>query len=265
MQRPFIDINGNSYDSLEDIPEGAVFDKLDLSRECFTELPEKLATITVRNLNLEGCRDLTSLKGLPKGLKYLNCCLTGITSLEGLPEGLEWLSCWGTKITSLKGLPKTLKKLYCWKTRIKTLKKLYCWKTRITSLKGLPKGLKELDCSHTNINSFEWIPKGLDEIDFSVTPITSLKGLKEGLKVFRCIGTDVTSLEGCPKSVIKVDCRKCPNIKYIPDYISDKVFRTLLGEGGDLSRTIVAAGKVRWKMKNTKVALGAIKDRLVKR
>jgi len=227
MRRPFTDINGNSYDSLEDIPEGAVFDKLDLSRECFTELPKKLATITVRSLNLESCRDLTSLKGLPKGLKELDCNLTDITSLEGLPEGLEWLSCWGTKITSLKGLPKTVKKLSC-------------WKTRITSLKGLPKGLKELDCSHTNINSFEWVPKGLDEIDFSVTPITSLKGLKEGLKVFRCIGTDVTSLEGCPKSVEKIDCRKCGNIKYIPDYISDKA---IIG----LSKEEIAKCKADWK------------------
>ena len=166
------DINGKIH-SIYNIPEGTVFDNLDLSGMDFTELPD-LSKCTIKGkLDLRNCSNLTSLKGLPEGLRELNCSsCKSLRSLEGCPESVE-------------------------------------------------------------------------EIDLS-----------------EC---DSISLEGCPKGIKEILFFGSFKPKYIPDYISDKVFRTFLGEGGDLSRTIVAAGKVRWKMKNTKVALGAIKDRLVKR
>ena len=147
------DINGNEYNSLEDIPEGAVFDVLNLSREDFTELPEKLATLTVRTLRLDYCRNLTSLKGLPKGLENLNCSSTAITSLEGLSEGLKRLDCSHCyELTSLKGLPEGLTRLDC-------------RRTAITSLEGLPKSLKILECQDTDITSLEGVSKGIKSIE----------------------------------------------------------------------------------------------------
>ena len=68
----YIDINGNKYDGFWNIPEGAAFDMLDISWECFTELPKKLSTLTVRKFNCWGT-NIASLKGLPKGLKELIC------------------------------------------------------------------------------------------------------------------------------------------------------------------------------------------------
>jgi len=65
----------------------------------------------VTNLELNECKNLTSLEGLPDGLKSLTIegC-DGLTSLEGLPDGLRSLkvdSSFG--LTSLKGLPSGLK------------------------------------------------------------------------------------------------------------------------------------------------------------
>jgi len=110
MQTPSIDIYGNEYDTFENIPEGAVFDELDLFS---TELTEKLTTLTVRKLKfiqlLNDCddtdTDIPLFSVLPKGLKELDCSEASITSLKGLPEGLEKLDCRETNITSLEGLP----------------------------------------------------------------------------------------------------------------------------------------------------------------
>ncbi len=227
MRRPFKGVNGDRYYSLEDIPEGAMFNDINLSETDFAELPKVLSTLMIKALSIYRCVRITSLEGLPKGLEKLDCGATGITSLKGLSEGLKELYCWSTGITSFEGLPRSVEKLSC-------------WKTRITSLKGLPKGLKELDCSYTNITSLEWLPKGVEKLDCSSTLITSLKGLHEGLKELRCVNTNIVSLEGCPKSVEIIDCRKCCNIKYIPDYISDKA---IIG----LSKEEIAKCKANWK------------------
>ncbi len=109
---PLIDIYDIKYDGFWHIPEGAVFDVLDLSWERFTEFPRKLSTLTVRLLDCWGA-SITSLKGLPKGLKELVCSNTRITSLEGLPQGLKELHCCSTSITSLEGVPRGIKEIWC--------------------------------------------------------------------------------------------------------------------------------------------------------
>ena len=70
----FKDVNGNVYHSLNDIPKGAVFDRLDLSFMDFTELPRILATLKVRKLKIDNCTALETLKNLPRGLEWLDSC-----------------------------------------------------------------------------------------------------------------------------------------------------------------------------------------------
>jgi Leucine-rich repeat (LRR) protein len=57
---------------------------------------------------------LTTLEGLPEGLKNLNCSENHLTTLEGLPEGLKTLICSENHLTVLEGLPKELKMLICY-------------------------------------------------------------------------------------------------------------------------------------------------------
>ena len=268
MKKPFRDIYGNKYNSLEDIPEGSIFDKLNLSEMEFTELPEKLATITVRLLNLEECKSLTSLKGLPKGLKKLNCSDTSITSLEGLPEGLKEINCtFCNSLETLKGCPESVEKIkgsFCRSLKTlencpKGLKVLYCSRAPITSLKGLPQGLRVFECIDTNI-TLEGLPRGLKVLYCSCNKITSLKGVPNGIKIIYCkICANLTSLENVPKGIEKINCEGCNKIEYIPDYIPNKAIKGLPKEK-------IAECKANWKKEHErKLALERQKAEIVKR
>ena len=142
------DINGNLYD-IYNIPEGTVFDELDLSRMDFTELPKELATCTVKRLNISGCTYWNSFKNFPKGLEYLDCRYTGITSLEGCPKGLKKLDCSCTKIASLEGCSESVEDINC-------------SSTSISSLKGCPENATHVNCSGCpDLETLEGCPKGI--------------------------------------------------------------------------------------------------------
>jgi len=88
------DINGNLH-SIYNIPEGTVFENLDVSGVDFTELPASLAKCTVLGcFDCHDCAKLTSIKNLPKGIKKLDChnckCLL---SLEGCHKDVEVVNC----------------------------------------------------------------------------------------------------------------------------------------------------------------------------
>jgi len=146
------DINGNVY-NINDIPEGTVFDELDLSRMDFVELPEVLATCTVKKLYLTGCTYWNSFKNFPKGVEYLDCRYTGINSLKGCPaEALKKLDCSCTSIDSLEGCPKSVEDINC-------------SSTRITSLKGCPENVTHIDCSGCrDLGTFEGCSKKIKNI-----------------------------------------------------------------------------------------------------
>jgi len=145
------DIKGNLYD-IYNIPEGTVFEELDLSRMDFTELPKVLSTCMVKRLNISGCTYWNSFKNFPKGLEYLDCRYTGITSLKGCPEGLKNLDCSCTKIASLEGYPNSVEDINC-------------SSTSITSLKGCSKNVIHVDCSGcTDLESLEGCSKGVKSV-----------------------------------------------------------------------------------------------------
>ena len=238
--RVFKDVDGKEYDDITRIPEGAVFDELDLSGMDFTKLPEVLATCTVKKFVLHECNNLTSLEGCPKGIERFSCSFCdSLTSLEGSPEGVKEFHCENcASLSSLKGCPKSVKELWCnhnlkltsleglpegleyinleacanvtsLEGLPKGLEKLVCANTGITSLKGCPEEVKELFCGGcVSLTSFEGCPKGLKLLDLYQSPsLTSLKGIPEGIEEIylrKCY--NLTSLEGCPKSVKRIDC-----------------------------------------------------------
>ena len=88
------DINGNLH-SIYNIPEGTVFENLDVSGVDFTELPASLAKCTVLGcFDCHDCAKLTSIKNLPKGIKKLDChnCKR-LLSLEGCHKDVEVVNC----------------------------------------------------------------------------------------------------------------------------------------------------------------------------
>ena len=86
------DINGNLH-NINNIPDGTVFDELDLSGMDFTELPD-LSKCVIKKLIIRDCKNLTSLKNLPNYIKEIDCSgCSSLTSLEGCPKGVKRINC----------------------------------------------------------------------------------------------------------------------------------------------------------------------------
>ena len=110
-----VDVNGNWYSSIDSIPDGTEFKHLNLSYMDFDKIPEKIATLKVGKFVIENCPNLHNLENIPqKGLKEVYCSNSGISTLEGIPEGVRYIDCSFTPVTTLEHLPKEgLEKVVC--------------------------------------------------------------------------------------------------------------------------------------------------------
>lgn len=257
------DINGNVYD-LRHIPEGTVFDKLDLSYMEISELPASLASCKARVLITNGCDNLASFNNLPKGLEIVYCeSCNSLETLEGLPKDLKELYCSGCQnLYSLKGCPPNLKVFKCFncpKLRsldgcpegLEELNISGC--ESLLTLKGCPKSLKTIFCMDcTELQFLTGLPEGLENLYIrGCTSLKSLKGCPESVKQIDCTNcTSLESLEGCPKNIKQINCEGCTNLKYIPAYIPDKAIK-------GLDRSKIARCKLNWIIKQKKEAFKA--------
>jgi len=250
------DIQGNVHD-LRNIPEGTVFDTLDLSNMEIAELPASLANCKARKIIVNGCDNFSSFKNLPQGLEIVYCeSCNSLGTLEGLPKDLKELYCSGCQdLYSLKGCPPNLKVFKCFncpKLRslegcpegLEELNISGC--ESLLTLKGCPKSLKTLFCMDcTRLQFLTGLHEGLEHLCVrGCTSLKSLEGCPESVKQIDCTNcTSLESLEGCPNNIKEINCEGCTNLKYIPDYIPDEAIK-------GISKEKIAECKANWQEKN---------------
>ena len=114
--------------------------------------------------------DLSDLNGK---IETFNVSRTHLTSLKGLPAGVKMVVCDHNQLTSLEGLPAGIETVYC-------------DTNQLTSLKGLPSSVNTVDCSNNQLTSLEGLPAGLEVLICINNQLTSLKGLPAGVKMVDC-------------------------------------------------------------------------------
>lgn len=145
--------------------------KLDLSELKFAEFPEMPDDIV--HLDCSWNRELKSLKGLPKGLKKLECNGFPLKELIGLPEGLEYLHCDESDIEVFDKLPDS----------IRTIKNTYYY-SKLHTIKSLPLNLKELDLRYLRfLDKIECdFPPNLRKLHLQLTWIKTIPRLPDSLR-----------------------------------------------------------------------------------
>jgi len=208
------DINGKLHD-IYNIPEGTVFEDLDLSGMSFTELPASLANCTVKGrLICNGCISLKSLKNLPEGVKEVDCSnCTALDTLEGCTDSVEAIVCRGcTSLQSLKGCGKNVKRVDV------------SYSTSFTSFEGCPEDVKEINCNGcTALPSLKTCPRNVEILNISrCTSLPSLEDCPPNLKELYCYGCSFSSLKGCSENLEKlniVNCRSLTSLVGLPKSI----------------------------------------------
>jgi hypothetical protein len=114
---------------------------------------------------------LTEISALPESLMDLDLRQNAIRSVEGLPQGLKELNLSDNQIHALAELPKDLEILLCENNRMKTLK-----------LDGI-ENLRILKCGNNPLLVIESVPDTLQEFDSDTDVVTEIRRTdKEGVE-----------------------------------------------------------------------------------
>ena len=164
------------------------------------------------NVNIEGCNNLTNLKGFPtyvKGDIKINYN-PKLESLEGclIKETNGEFDCSKNKLTSLEGGPKIVEMSYdCIDNQLTTLKGcpekigsgFHAGSNKLTEIDFCPKECRVANFSNNyNLISIKKFPEKCIRVDFSWTKLLSLKGLEnvEGLEEVYVANSPLVSIFG---------------------------------------------------------------------
>jgi hypothetical protein len=162
-----------------------------LARLQIKELPEGIPD-EIEQMNCGGNFALTSLKGLPKGLKRLKYTGYPLKEFNDLPDGLEYLEANGSKIEILDNIPNSVKKIDI----------TYYSKLRI--IKSLPSELKELNLSQaTDLEEIQCdFPLKLRVLNMDLTYIEKIPTLPDSLTKFDIsINCKIQELPNLPQNL----------------------------------------------------------------
>lgn len=131
-------------------------------------------------------------------IQYIDIEKGKVTSITGLPKGLRSLSCSGNLLVEVRELPAALIDLdleYNHLTSIDLSKQVQLEVLRVshnqlTTIKNLPKSLATLKCDHNKLPRLDL--RGLDRLDHlhvSNNPITIIENLPEGISDFQMENT----------------------------------------------------------------------------
>jgi transcription elongation factor Elf1 len=134
--------------------------------------------------------NITSLKGVPKGVTKLVCASNYLTEINSLPDSLVDLDLRQNAIKSVEGLPQGLKELNLSDNQIhalaelpKDLEVLRCENNRMKTLKldGI-ENLRILKCGNNPLLVIESVPDTLQEFDTDTDVVTEIRRTdKEGI------------------------------------------------------------------------------------
>jgi hypothetical protein len=127
------------------------------------------------------------------GITALSFSSGNITSIKGIPKGLTKLVCAENYLTEIADLPDSIVELDLRQNAIK----------RIT---GLPQGLKELTLSDNQIHTLEDLPKDLEILrcENNRMKVLKLEGI-ENLRILKCGNNPLLVIESVPDTLQEFD------------------------------------------------------------
>ena len=148
---------------------------------------EWIAGARLEILSASGSK-ITSLAGLPPGLRELDVSNTGVQTLRHVPESLRVLDIRGTPIRDLRELPGQLEVLNISGEHIQDLKSLRASIYELhledfpkADFSQLPANLRALHLNGPVFRTLNNLPPSLKRLTLQNTGIESLKGLREAL------------------------------------------------------------------------------------
>ena len=163
----------------------------------FLDILEHLApteTVIDVRVPLSGDLDLSILEKCNfTGITTIWFAPGNITTLRGVPKGVTKLVCASNYLTEISALPESLMDLDLRQNAIR-------------SVEGLPQGLKELNLSDNQIHALAELPKDLEILRCENNRMKTLKldGI-ENLRILKCGNNPLLVIEGVPDTLQEFD------------------------------------------------------------
>jgi len=181
--------------------------ELNLKSLQIKELPEGIPE-DVQEIHCSGNFAITSLKGLPKGLKRLRFDGYPLKEFHNLPDGLEYLRARGSKIEILDNIPNSVKKIEI------------DFYPELRIIKSLPSELKYLNLAQaTKLEQIQCdFPSKLRVLNMHLTYIEEIPLLPESLtKFYIYMNPKIKKLPNLPKNLKVLDIGNIKSLPSLPD------------------------------------------------